>query len=1373
MTVSLRTEVAAPAADDARETRSVERMRLTLIVLGLTLAVFGQSAGNTSTDTKIDLVVAPLRFLGRTLRLWDPIGDGGQLQNQSYGYLFPMGPFFAGLHAVGFAPWEIQRAWETALLVAAFLGTYLVARRLGIDAFWPAAGAGLVYALAPRTLSELTSISSELMPVAALPWVLLPLVTASTRGSPRRAAARSGVALLFAGGVNAAATLAILPVPALWLLTRSAGRRRRALIGWWCLAVPLACLWWLVPLIQLGRYSPPFLDWIESSSTTTLPTSLLASLRGVDHWESYLGPNIWPAGWILASSAIAVVTTAAVAGAGLVGMSRRDVPERMFLWSTLLVGLILITAGHAAAVGPLGADWVRGLLDGALVAFRNIHKFDPVVRMPIALGVGFLLLRIRVPRQVGVRVGGARVGLPVRALSCIAIIAVGLVAIAPVLTNHLVSSQRITTEPGWWRSAATWLDRNSGGARALVVPGSASPQYVWGGTVDNALQPVATTPWTTRDAVPLAQAGYIRLLSQIEVKLASGTADPTLAALLARAGIGYVVLGNDLDSLPSGSTQLLFVRATLNRSPGLTLRASIGPRLGGTLSPTTLLDAGATLAQPAVQIYKVSGWDGMAGLDPLTGAIEATGSTDALDQLLRRGLPQHTPVLFGADADGVPVRDPIQVTTDGIRRREASFAGLLTPSVTLAAGTPYSSDRPTHDYLPGNAGPLSEFHYTGIANLRASSAGDGILAYVNRGDLNGVWSALDGDPGTSWKTSGFSGAVGQWLEVSFRQQRTLPEPQIAFAEVGSALPTSVVVRTDAGTIIDRVQPSTEIQPLRLPPGPTSTVRITIASLADGSRGGSAGIASLAIPGVAPVRSLVVPSKPAPALLAFDVADGYRSSCVDIDLRAVCDRAYTRSGQEDTSLNRSFRISRPAGYELRATVRLRGGAALDKLLDAGALVRASASSVDTADPRQRPGAAVDGDPLTAWQPAGGDQTPSLSLHLAQPVTIRGIRIATDPRVPAALPRRVTVTAGDQTWAGTMPDDGQVELPRPVRADHVTVTIDETSLRPSTNTVSFSTRLLPVGIGEVTIDGAPPARPLPRTVSLGCHSGLVVTVDGHDFPLRITADRAAALADAPVTAEPCAPAPLELAAGGHRLALAAGARALPATVTLTSTGTDLSTPADEAGTLHVGGWAATDRRVRVDTTAPALLVVHENANDGWRATLDGHRLQTVRVDGWEQGYVIPADSHGVVHLEYAPQRPFEIGLLAGASAAALLVLLAFVGRGRRDEPALLAGTVPSFALASGIAAAFVLLGGWAGLLTLAAVAASGLLIARSRLAVPSWVGGVLLLLAAFSVARGARPLIFANQNASLVQLLCLAALAAGVLAACSGPRQGRDP
>ena len=67
-------------------------------------------------------------------------GAAGQLQNQAYGYLFPIGPFYAFLHAIGIAPWEIQRAFEAAIVCAAFLGTYRLLRRMGVDAFWPAVG---------------------------------------------------------------------------------------------------------------------------------------------------------------------------------------------------------------------------------------------------------------------------------------------------------------------------------------------------------------------------------------------------------------------------------------------------------------------------------------------------------------------------------------------------------------------------------------------------------------------------------------------------------------------------------------------------------------------------------------------------------------------------------------------------------------------------------------------------------------------------------------------------------------------------------------------------------------------------------------------------------------------------------------------------------------------------------------------------------------------------------------------------------------------------------------------------------------------------------------------------------------------------------
>jgi arabinofuranan 3-O-arabinosyltransferase len=1368
-------EPVAPEGPTA-DRRSLERLWLATTMLALALAVFSQSAGNAAADTKLDLVVSPLRFLGRALRLWDPTGNAGQLQNQAYGYLFPIGPFYAVLHAMGVAPWEMQRAFESVLVALAFLGTYRLSRRMGVDAFWPALGAGLVYALAPRVLSELTSISAELMPVAVLPWVMIPLVDGAAGGSPRRAAARSGVALLFAGGVNAAATVAILPVPALWLLTRARGSRRNALAGWWALAVALACAWWALPLVLLGRYSPPFLDWVESSSTTTIPTSLLAVLRGVDHWLAYLGPGVWPGGWILVAGRAAIVATTAVAAIGLVGLSRRRVPHALFLWSCLLLGLVVITLGHAAAVGPPGAGAWRELLDGPLVPFRNIHKFDPLVRLPIALGFGHVLLRLAASRDPVRAVRGAPVRLPRRLVGYALVVAIGAVAVAPIWTNHLVSKQRVTPVASWWSSTAEWLGAHAHGARALVVPGSASPVYLWGGTVDDAIQPLAATPWTVRGAVPLTQAGYIRLLDSVEATLAGGAGDPDLAPLLSRAGIGYVVLANDLDTLDSQSTPLVYVRAALENSPGIHLRAGFGQPVGGSLSPYIALDAGGSVARPAVQIYSVDGSTGRAALQPLSSAVRATGSSDALPQLVERGLDPGQAVLFGADGGDLAVGSV--VTTDGIRRREASFAGSLTPSATMTQGATYTQARPQHDYLPDHPGTLSAYRYEGIADVSASSSGADGLAFLNRSQANGPWSALDADPRSAWQSTGL-GAVGQWLEVRFDHPVTTATVQVRFGVVDDGpapLATKVTVTTDTGTATESVLPSTAPQQLRLPRGPTSRLRVTIAEVADRSRGSSVAIADLAVPGVSPVRTLVVPSRRDSQMFAFDTASGFRSRCLQLAVGTVCDPVYGAVGQEDSGLNRTFTAA-AGDYRAAATVRLAGGPGLDALLDAGNPTRASASSVGSTDPRQRPGAAVDGDPGTIWQAAQGDINPVLTLRLPGPREVTGLTLRTPATAPVAVPLAVTVslTRGKhlERWAGDLPADGHVELGRAVRANRISIRIDRATVRTSAASVANRSRLLAVGIGEAEVDGVP--RPeQPSTVHVACGSGPTLDVDGRVIRLRIDAARSDVLAGRPVDAVPCGQQPLPLAAGEHRVDLSSTDLASPSSVTVSRVGFRLGQPG-APGNLRITYWRATDRAVRVDTAARSLLVVHENANPGWRATLDGRGLRPVRVDGWEQAFVVPAGASGTVVLRFAPQRSFEVALVVGIVAALALVCLAAIGSSRparpADPPSGDAGP-PSALLLGGLVVAGGLLTGWAGVVIVAAVCVAVVLVGPSLRPWSALVAGGVLVVAGVVVSRAGQTRIFAEQNSGRVQLLCLAAIAIGAVPRVLRLRSRRD-
>ena len=148
-----------------------------------------------------------------------------------------------------------------------------------------------------------------------------------------RAAAASGVAFLFAGGVNAAAAIAILPLPAWWLLTRAKGKRKNQLIRWWVLAIGLASLWWIVPLLVLGRYSPPFLDWVESAAVSTSKATLPGSFRGTTQWVAWfrLPEPIWLAGWSVLSSPAGILLGWLLICLGLLGLLRRDTPHRAFL----------------------------------------------------------------------------------------------------------------------------------------------------------------------------------------------------------------------------------------------------------------------------------------------------------------------------------------------------------------------------------------------------------------------------------------------------------------------------------------------------------------------------------------------------------------------------------------------------------------------------------------------------------------------------------------------------------------------------------------------------------------------------------------------------------------------------------------------------------------------------------------------------------------------------------------------------------------------------------------------------------------------------------------------------------------------------------
>ena len=1272
------TDDAAPSTAPSSEHRN--RLRGFAVSVVLVCLAFVQQPGLIVPDTKLDLTANPMAFLGRALHLWDPIGFSGQLQNQAYGYLFPMGPFFAVGHALALPPWVVQRLWWALLLLLAFHGARRLITALGVGTATSALVGAVAFALSARFLTVMGAESVEVWPMALAPWVLLPLVNGSRGGSERRAAAWSAVAIVCLGGVNAVASGAALVLPVWWLLTRARGPRRRRLATWWCLFAMMAVAWWVVPLLLLGRYSPPFLDWIESASVTTAPMSLVNLLRGTSDWVALVsdgrGP-IWPAGAALATQSVLILDLVVVAAFGVAGLVHPRLAQRRFLIGAVLIGVALMTVGHH---GPWSPPWWhsgQALLDGVGSPLRNLHKFQVLVVLPLSVGVAHLLGQVQLTASQ--RVWLRRLPHPRAVLTGVALLAV-VGAAAPAVAGRLPAPGAYLALPDYWRQTATWLSDHSTSAGALVVPGDSTPVSYWGDSGDEPLQALATTPWTSRTAVPLSSAGNIRVLDVAEQTL-SGSGNPGLSSFLARAGIKYVVVRNDLDWARTGTPRPMVVLNALERSGGFRLVAWFGPEVGTTPQESLLIDHGLDARVPAIEVFRVEAYRGPVETTPVSEALDVVGGPESLQPLAADGVLGHqATVLAGDRPAGLTLGTT--VVTDGLRRSEVDF-GLTRDnrSATMTAGQAYQRDRPVHDYLPDSSAPQTVLRYDSHAGVSASSSAAQVGSWPAVDPGAGPFAAFDGDPRTAWRPAGGQPAVGQWLAVDWRRPRSVSELPVVFWHDGARRISRVRVSSDHGSWDVSVPPTAGRMVLPVVSGATTRLRVTVLAVSGASSGssgssgspGDVGLTEVDVPGVAVARTFDVPDATGPwRPTVFSFSAGLATDgCVSLASTTRCDPSLQQVGEEDSGLDRTFAVARSGRYTAFGSIQAVGGAALDRLLvPLGPALLAGASSTLTSAPAVRPQAAVDDDVRTSWIAAADDPAPRLFLRWPRPFTVSALRLTVDPTLGASTPTRVRISTrpdGSRGYRAVVGSGGVVRFP-PVRADHLSITVLAGSPAASVDPVTSVVSVAPVAVSEVRLLGVPDQRRPVLTAAasgLACGSAPSLSVDGVEYPMQATGTVGDVLTGRPLSWQPCSGAAIPLDAGVHRLRVVPVAQARPVDVVLAPVGWSASDRA--TGQPDVLTWSATDRSLAVPArNQPQLLQVHENANDGWRATLDGQALTPVRVDGWQQGWLLPTGAAGVVHLRFAPDGPYRWGLLAGLLLALLVVVAALVpGRSRRPE------------------------------------------------------------------------------------------------------------
>ncbi|WP_293955392.1 alpha-(1-_3)-arabinofuranosyltransferase family protein, partial [uncultured Corynebacterium sp.] len=281
--------------------------------------------------------------------------------------------------------------------------------------------------------------------------------------------------------------------------------------------------WWIGPLLVLGRYAPPFTEFIESAAVTTNWLNPVEILRGTTSWTPFVDTER-QAGYLLVNSRIFVILTVLVAALGLAGLA---LMRRRGLWVLMLAaGLLLLGSAQLAPV--------QSFLDGTGAPFRNIHKFDLLVRMPLMVGVAALGAHLTVPRNLN---PGKRDA------AGILVILIALGSIAPAWSGRLLPQGTWDEIPAYWHEATDFLNQNAAGTRTLILPSSPFARQDWGWTRDEPAQPLLDVPWAVRDAIPLVPPEAIRGLDGLD-SLEDSLSDEALK----RLGIGAVLVRHDLEA---------------------------------------------------------------------------------------------------------------------------------------------------------------------------------------------------------------------------------------------------------------------------------------------------------------------------------------------------------------------------------------------------------------------------------------------------------------------------------------------------------------------------------------------------------------------------------------------------------------------------------------------------------------------------------------------------------------------------------------------------------------------------------------------------------------------------------------------------------
>jgi arabinofuranan 3-O-arabinosyltransferase len=399
-----------------------------------------------------------------------------------------------------------------------------------------------------------------------------------------------------------------------------------------------------------------------------------------------------------------------------------------------------------------------------------------------------------------------------------------------------------------------------------------------------------------------------------------------------------------------------------------------------------------------------------------------------------------------------------------------------------------------------------------------------------------------------------------------------------------------------------------------------------------------------------------------------------------------------------------------------------------------------------------------------------------IKLPKPVAVGGIRLRPSSTEVPAHPKQVAIDLGDGPQVRSIDpkaDTSTLAL-HPRVTDTITVTvmnwtdiIDRTALGTDQNK--------PPGIAElVALDTS--GRPVApanantndnRVIKIGCADGPVLALAGRFIPMSITTTVRKLLDGSAIQATPCDTTPIETGAGPQDVTVNPRQQFIVDGVQLTTPGT---TPSAATVTAAVKGrWDAARREVSADP-APQdrVLVVPESINPGWTARDgQGHALKPIRVNGWQQGWMLPAGVGGPITLTFGLDTWYRTGLFGGLALLPILALLALIPVRRKTTlPQVIpwgSGPVTGVAVLAALTAISGITGAVVGLAALALKVGTRWPV-RALTAAGAYISGGSLLLAGAALSRHPwRSVGGYTGHSWWIQLLALISVATVALAA----------